>query len=222
MATSNSLPFRINRSLSLALQVLAGFLYAAHYAAKLRDRPPFHHVMTVVILIAGVLVCVETQLAVPDEVVVNPAVTAAGQAVLAVFTVEVVVKLVAEGLKPWHYFADAWNCFDFVIVAACFVFMAPALASLRSLVQMLRLLRLLRVLKLIEALPELRILCVALVGGLGSIFFVFVILFIYFYIFAIVGMLLFKENDPTHFDNLQLSLISLYRVATFDGWSDLL
>lgn len=29
----------------------------------------------------------------------------------------------------------------------------------------------------------------------------------------------FRENDPEHFGNLQMALISLFRIATFEGWS---
>jgi voltage-gated sodium channel len=87
---------------------------------------------------------------------------------------------------------------------------------------MLRLLRLLRVLKLVKALPELRIIIEALISGFGSISFVTIILFMFFYLFAILGMMLFGDNDPMHFGNLQLSLVSLFRGATLDDWSDIM
>jgi voltage-gated sodium channel len=132
-----------------------------------------------------------------------------------------VVKLVAEGRRPLHYFADNWNKFDFFIVAACYVFFAPALAGMRSMVSMLRLLRLLRVLKLVKALPQLRIIIEALISGFGSISFVTVILFIFFYLYANIGMMFFLRNDPAHWCNLQTALTTLFRLATLDGYSDL-
>ncbi len=52
--------------------------------------------------------------------------------------------------------------------------------------------------------------------------FVTIILFVFFYIYSIIGMLLFRLNDPEHFGSLQMALITLFRIACFDGWSDLL
>jgi len=140
--------------------------------------------------------------------------------ILFIFTIEVVVKMVAEGHRPLHFFADPWNFFDFVIVAACFVFMLPFMPDAGGLVAMLRLLRLLRVLKLVKALPQLRVIIEALISGFGSISFVTIILFMFFYLFSIMGMLLFRENDPMHFGNLHIALVSLFRGATLDDWSD--
>jgi hypothetical protein len=37
-----------------------------------------------------------------------------------VFAIEFAVKLFSEGAKPWQYFVDAWNLFDFTILAFMF------------------------------------------------------------------------------------------------------
>lgn len=84
---------------------------------------------------------------------------------------------------------------------------------------MLRLLRLLRVLKLVKALPELRIIIEAIISGFTAISFVTVILFIFFYLWANIGMLMFSQNDPSSFGNLQSALQTLFRLSTFDTWS---
>ena len=152
----------------------------------------------------------------------NPVLDACDNVILAIFTIDVVVKMIAEGDRPLHYFSDAWNCFDFFIVAACFVFMLPFMPDVGSMLAMLRLLRLLRVLKLVKALPQLRIIIEALISGFGSITFVTIILFMFFYLFANIGMIFFGENDPMHFGNLQFALMSLFRASTFDDWTDLM
>jgi len=185
----------------------------------------FTNLITVTILAAGVVVGFQTEIAKPGEVP-DPGMTAVldvcDAVILAIFTVDVVVKVIAEGHRPLHYFADSWNCFDFFIVAACFIFMLPFLPDVGSLLAMLRLLRLLRVLKLVKALPQLRIIIEALISGFSSIFFVTIILFIFFYLYANIGMILFGRNDPMHFGNLQLSLLTLFRSATLDDWSDVM
>jgi hypothetical protein len=100
--------------------------------------------------------------------------------------------------------------------------MLPFMPNVSSLLGMLRLLRLLRVLKLVKALPELRIIIEALISGFGSIFFVTIILFMFFYLYANIGLILFSGNDQTHFGNLQLALMSLFRAATMDDWTDIM
>jgi voltage-gated sodium channel len=204
-----------------ALQLYRKYLMFQQHAENLRDDVHFTTIMTLSIIMAGILVGVETQMAVPTKVQNNVGIDAANNFVLAMFTIEIVVKLVAMGPRPLSYFKEGWNCFDFFIVFACYLFMSPALPNLGSIIAMLRLLRLLRVLKLAKQLPQLRVIIEALISGFGSITFVFIILFIWFYIFAIIGVMLFSKNDPGHMGNLHLTLLSLFRAATYDAWSDL-
>ena len=62
----------------------------------------------------------------------------------------------------------------------------------------------------------------AIISGGSSISFVTIILFIFYYLYANIGMIMFAENDPMDFGTLQNALMTLFRLATFDGWSDLL
>jgi hypothetical protein len=78
------------------------------------------------------------------------------------------------------------------------------------------------VLKLLKAFPELQVIVVALMSGLSSIFYIAVILGMVFYIFGIVAMILFAKNDPWHFGNLHLSIISLFRASTLEDWTDIM
>jgi len=87
---------------------------------------------------------------------------------------------------------------------------------------LLRLLRLLRVLKLVNKLPQLQIIVTALIMGVGSIGYIGVILVIFFYFFAIIGMILFQKNDPWHFGSLHMTMLTLFRCATGEDWTDVM
>jgi voltage-gated sodium channel len=205
------------------VQVVAIYLRVGEGCGAVIGHPIYNAMITLAILLAALLVGVQTEMATPGSGShQDPAVAGLNAFVLAIYTLDVALKLVAEGLKPWCYFADAWNRFDFAIVAACFVFMAPALAASQSIIAMLRILRLLRVLKLVRILPQLRIIVEALINSVGSIFFVTIILFIVFYVYANVGMVLFAQNDAEHFGNLQFALMTMVRIATQDNWTDIL
>ena len=178
--------------------------------------------ITATIIAAGVLVGIQTELAAREEDHLDVVLSALDDVILCIFGVEIAVKVVAEGHEPLKYFDDAWNRFDFFIVAACLVFKLPFGEGLGAMLAMLRLLRLLRVLKLVKALPQLRIIIEALISGFGSISFVTIILFMFFYLFANIGMIFFGLNDPMHFGNLQTALMSLFRAATLDDWTDIM
>ncbi len=174
----------------------------------------FQNFVTFAIIVAGVLVGIATypKFSERNEEILETL----NIIVLGIFILEILVKLIAEGNKPWNYFKDAWNIFDFIIVAAAFLPFGG------SSVAILRLLRLLRVLKLIKALPKLQMLVGALLKSIPSMGYVSVLLLLLFYIYAVAGVFFFGENDPIHFENLQTSMLSLFRVVTLEDWTDIM
>ncbi len=181
---------------------------------SIADAKAFQNFVTLAIIVAGVLVGIATypEFSKRHEGVLELLNTI----VLIIFIVEIVVKLIAEGNKPWRYFMDAWNIFDFIIVAAAFLPFGG------SSVAILRLLRLLRVLKLIKALPKLQMLVGALLKSIPSMGYVSILLLLLFYIYAVAGVFFFGENDPIHFGDLQTSMLSLFRFVTLEDWTDIM
>jgi voltage-gated sodium channel len=135
--------------------------------------------------------------------------------IVTIFFFEFCIKLLGEVMEPWVYFDDAWNRFDFFIVVCGFL-------PIGSYVVILRLLRLLRVLKLLRAFPQLQVLVSALMNAFGSIGWIGLILILFYYMFAIVGIMAFGGNDPWHFGNLHLAMMTLFRVSTLENWSDVM
>jgi len=200
------------RSRSYAKGLKGQYQWLAEKAGNLANAKWFVNFVTLVIVTAGVMVGLQTYAEYADDPVLN----VIDIAILAIFTFECLVKFVAEEFQPWKFFNSAWNSFDFVVVAGSFL---PAAGSL---VTMLRLLRLLRVLKLVKSLPALAVIVNALIMGLSSIGFIGVILGLCFYLFAILGMILFKANDPWHFGSLHTSILTLFRCATGEDWTDVM
>ena len=50
--------------------------------------------------------------------------------------------------------------------------------------------------------------------GIGSVGYILMLLLLVVYIFAILGTLLFGFNDPVHFGNVAISMLTLYQVTT--------
>ena len=80
----------------------------------------------------------------------------------------------------------------------------------------LRLLRLLRVLKMVKALPKLQIIISGIIGAMKSIVYVAILLILQFYLWAVIGMLLFGENDPVYFGSLEITLYTLFQVCNIE------
>jgi voltage-gated sodium channel len=184
------------------------------FLSRIAEAKWFANLIIGVILLAGVLVGIQTY---PNlEHAWHPQLHFLDQIILWIFVAEIVVKMGAEGTRPWRYFFDPWNLFDFAIVAVCFM---PLDAQY---VTVLRLARLLRVLKLVNALPELRIIVSALLKSIPSMFYISLLLFILFYLYAVLATFAFSVNDPVHFANLQTAFLSLFRVATLEDWTDIM
>jgi len=170
------------------------------------------------ILLTGVVVGVQTykDFAEENATVLN----FLDQTILVIFTIEALIKILAEGHRPFNYFKNPWNVFDFAIVAACLL--EPFLQLGGAFLPILRLARILRVLRLITAIPKLQLLVTCLLKSLPSMFYVSILLFLLFYVYGAMAVFLFGENDPIHFRNLQTSILSLFRVVTLEDWTDVM
>jgi voltage-gated sodium channel len=182
-------------------------------AQRIVDAPWFQRGIIAFIVLAGTLAGLET----------SPAIVAQhgewlrrlDALVLAVFGVEILLKLTAHAPKPWNYFRDGWNVFDFVIVAIC-------LLPLDSqFVAVLRVARALRLLRLVSALPKLQLLVGALLKSLSAMGYVSLLLAMLFYIYSVAGVHLFGKGSPEFFGDLPTALLTLFRVVTLDNWGDM-
>ena len=138
-----------------------------------------------------------------------------------IFSVELVLKLLGEDWHPWTFFWSNWNCFDFCIVVCSWIPYFVNAGGLSTL-KMLRLLRLFRILRIVKFLPQLAVIVDSLIEALESIGFIALILGVCFYMFAILGMLLFAKNDPFHFGFLHRAMLTLFRMCTFEDWTDVM
>jgi voltage-gated sodium channel len=178
----------------------------------------FQRVIIITILAAGGVVGVQTfkQFATENAVVLR----ILDSLILSIFVVEVLIKILAEGNRPFNYFKNPWNVFDFAIVLACLL--EPIIHVGAEFLPVLRLARILRVLRLVSAIPKLQLLVTCLLRSLPSMFYVSILLFLLFYIYGTMAVFLYSENDPIHFRNLQTSILSLFRVVTLEDWTDVM
>jgi voltage-gated sodium channel len=133
------------------------------------------------------------------------------------FAVEIFLKILAMGNKPFGFFSDPWNVFDFIIVAICLI---PAIDT--HFIAVIRIVRVLRILRMVNFFPKLRLLIGALLKSIPSMGYVIMLLALLFYVYAIIGVFVFGGNDPMHFGNLHHALITLFKVLTLEGWTEIM
>lgn len=132
------------------------------------------------------------------------------------FLFEITIRMIAEGsLKA--FFTKAWNIFDFIIVVASLVPIEDSEAALLG-----RLLRIFRVLRLISIIPELRVLLSAFFKAIPRMGYVSLLMFIIFYIYAAAGSMFFEHINKELWGNIAIGLLTLFRVATFEDWTDVM
>ncbi len=182
-------------------------------ARTIVDSKLFRAAITAVILFAGVLAGLETDAALVAQH--GGLLKFLDTAVLGIFLAEMALKLAAHGRRPWDYFRDGWNVFDFTIVVLCLLPVGGPFAAA------LRLVRTLRLLRLITALPKLQLLVGALIKSLGSMGYVGLLLGLIFYIYAVTGVHLFGKQSPEHFGDLRSALLSLFQIITLDDWREM-
>lgn len=136
--------------------------------------------------------------------------------ILLAFIIEAIIKITAVAPRLKLYFADGWNMFDFSVIVLALI---PATGELAVIA---RLARLLRVLRLISTIPELRLIVSTLLRSIPSMGHVMLLMSIIFYIYGIAGYHLFHLHDPTHWENLGVSLLTLFRVVTLEDWTDVM
>jgi len=132
------------------------------------------------------------------------------------FLVEISIRLMAsESIRS--FFRNGWNVFDFVIVVASLV---PLEGSETAFLG--RLLRIFRVLRLVAIIPELRVLLSAFMSAIPRMGYVSLLMFIIFYIYGAMGSIFFANINPTLWENISIAMLTLFRVATFEDWTDVM
>lgn len=132
------------------------------------------------------------------------------------FLAEIIVRMIADGSLR-AFFKKGWNIFDFIIVVASLVPVDDSEAALLG-----RLLRVFRVLRLISIIPELRVLLSAFLTAIPRMGYVALLMFIVFYIYAAMGSMFFVNINTELWGNISIAMLTLFRIATFEDWTDVM
>uniref|UniRef100_A0A8C9QPB9 Voltage-dependent L-type calcium channel subunit alpha n=1 Tax=Scleropages formosus TaxID=113540 RepID=A0A8C9QPB9_SCLFO len=150
------------------------------------------------------------------------------------FTVEMVLKILA--LRPKHYFIDAWNSFDALIVVGSVVDIvvtefSSSEDSSRVSITFFRLFRVMRLVKLLSKGEGIRTLLWTFVKSLQALPYVALLIAMIFFIYAVIGMQTFGKiamqdltqiNRNNNFQTFPQAVLLLFRCATGEAWQEIM
>uniref|UniRef100_A0A8C5T0J7 Voltage-dependent L-type calcium channel subunit alpha n=1 Tax=Laticauda laticaudata TaxID=8630 RepID=A0A8C5T0J7_LATLA len=150
------------------------------------------------------------------------------------FTVEMFLKIIA--FKPKHYFVDAWNTFDALIVVGSIVDIAvteinSSEDSSRISITFFRLFRVMRLVKLLSKGEGIRTLLWTFIKSFQALPYVALLIAMIFFIYAVIGMQTFGKiamqdstaiNRNNNFQTFPQAVLLLFRCATGEAWQEIM
>jgi len=178
--------------------------------AGIVDSTPFTIVVVATIAVNAVVLGLQTY----DGVVDNWGSTldAINAACVGVFMVELAIRIASYWPRPWEFFRNGWNVFDFVVIGATFV---PGVAENSTL---LRLVRLLRVVRIVRVLPDLRILLRGVWRSVPPLASIAAVTAMILFVYGMVGWVLFADEIPEQWGNIGRAMLTLFVMLTLEDF----
>ena len=137
---------------------------------------------------------------------------AVNAACVGVFIVELTIRIASYWPRPWEFFRNGWNVFDFVVVGATFV---PGVAENSTL---LRLVRLLRVVRIVRVLPDLRVLLIGVWRSVPPLASIAAVTAMILFVYGMVGWVLFADELPEQWGNIGRAMLTLFVMLTLEDF----
>jgi len=187
--------------------------YRIKWLAKIVYSSQFELVIAFIILVNAVSLALLTM---PDiDPSVRDTLTELDTYAIYVYLGELIIRILSYGTKPWEFFRQGWNIFDFTIVTLSFgMFTGETI--------ILRLLRLFRLIRIFRFLPEVRVLTSSIVKSLPPLMSVGVLIFLALFIYGMAGVYLFGEQLAESWGNITLALTSLFILLTLENFPNYL
>jgi voltage-gated sodium channel len=129
-----------------------------------------------------------------------------------IFVVELGLRIGAYGRRPWLFFRDGWNVFDFVVIAIAFV------PGVRQSSTLLRLARLARVVRIVRLFPDLRVLLAGVWRSIPPLFAIGLATGMLLFVYGMVGWTLFAEELPEDWGNIGRAMLTLFVMLTLENF----
>jgi len=138
------------------------------------------------------------------------------------FLIEAIVKIRVRGFSG--YWSDGWNRFDFILVLlalpSCINLFVDALPGTNILLS-LRTMRAFKSFRMLKFIPNIDSLLNGVKLAFKASYIVAIGLIVLLVVFSIITTFLFGSVAPQYFGNPALSVYSIFRLFTIEGWYDM-
>ncbi|XP_056102678.1 voltage-dependent L-type calcium channel subunit alpha-1F [Rhinichthys klamathensis goyatoka] len=206
---------------------------------KIINSSQFEYIMFVLILLNTLALAVQHY---EQSKLFNSVMDILNMIFTTLFTIEMIIKLLA--LRPYHYFIDAWNSFDALIVVGSLVDIMIAEfsgggghgeekdgESAKVSITFFRLFRVMRLVKLLSKGEGIRTLLWTFLKSLQALPYVGLLIAMIFFIYGVIGMQSFGKiaiDDDTelsrnnNFQTFFMAVLLLFRCATGEQWQQIM
>ena len=177
---------------------------------RLVDSAAFNTTIITVIVANAVVLGLQTYQGVVDRY--GDALDLLNALFLAVFVVELALRIASYGRRPQDFFRSGWNVFDFVVISAAFV------PGVRDSSTLLRLVRLARVVRVVRLLPDVRVLISGVIRSLPPLLSMGLLTTLILFVYGMVGWLLFGEEIPQDWGNIGTAMLTMFIMLTLENF----
>jgi len=128
----------------------------------------------------------------------------------AIFLVELLLRIISYGKKPWLFFSRGWNVFDFLVIGT-----APLFQNATTVFRLLRLFRLMRIFRF---LPEVRILTKSVVKSIPPLLSMSALIGLLLFLYGMTGVYLFGDSLDSSWGNIGAAMMSLFILLTLENF----
>jgi voltage-gated sodium channel len=177
---------------------------------RLVDSAAFNTTIIVVIVANAVVLGLQTYPHVVDDY--GDALDLLNALFLAVFVVELALRILSYGSRPLDFFRSGWNVFDFIVISAAFV------PGIRESSTLLRLARLARVVRIVRLLPDVRVLLIGVFHSLPPLVSMTLLTTVILYVYGMVGWLLFGDELPEDWGTIGEAMLTMFVLLTLENF----
>lgn len=178
--------------------------------ARLVDADAFQLVISSVIVLNAIVLGMETYPTLQDSM--GSTLVLLNDIFYIVFLIELILRILSYGRKPWNFLRSGWNVFDLIVIGGALI------PYLRAEAQILRLLRLARVIRLMRFLPDARVLVSTMGKAIPSVFSMLVFTVLILFVYGIIGWSMYGTQLPAQWGNIGQAMLTLFVLLTLENF----
>jgi voltage-gated sodium channel len=176
--------------------------------ARLLYSAGFEVFISFVIIVNAFCLAILTMPNISDEVRANARELDA--IAFTIYGIELALRIISYGKKPWKFFSSGWNIFDFLVIAS-----TPLLEGQTAVLRLLRLMRLVRIFRF---LPEVRVLSVSIVRSIPPLLSLSALIGIMLFLYGMGGYYLFSDELPNDWGSITTAMTTLLILLTLENF----